>query len=360
MSEPSSTLDQLLATLGKLPDVRAEGTQLEHRGSVPSRLYDARIDLQVRERPVTVLVEVKKSLYPRDVRQALWQLREYTSATKLAPDREIQPMLVAEFISPGAKELLRVERVGYFDSGGSLFLPARAAYLYIDKPPPKTFERSIRTLFSGRRAQVIHALLVCDRVWFGVTEIAKEAKVAPSTASEVLTQLDRFDWLETRGQGPRKERRLREPGSLLDAWAKHQSVLRPSPVRRYYVPEFKGAALPPRVSQIFHRHQVTYALTSEAAAQLYAPFLTTVSVVRTRILAGPTVETAIADLDARVVNEGANLILLESKFAGEFLFCQQLDGIRLASPVQVYLDLLRGEARSKELAEHLRRERIKF
>jgi hypothetical protein len=51
-------------------------------------------------------------------------------------------MLVAESISPGAKQLLRAERVAYFDSGGSLFLPARGAYLYIDKPPPKSLARS--------------------------------------------------------------------------------------------------------------------------------------------------------------------------------------------------------------------------
>jgi hypothetical protein len=32
----------------------------------------------------------------------------------------------------------------------------------------------------------------------------------------------------------------------------------------------------------------------------------------------------------------------------------------LASPIQIYLDLLRGEGRSKEMAEHFREERIGF
>ena len=62
--------------------------------------------------------------------------------------------LVAQSISPGAKELLRDERVGYYDSGGSLFLPAANIYVYVDKPPPKSLSRSIRSVFSGRRAQV--------------------------------------------------------------------------------------------------------------------------------------------------------------------------------------------------------------
>jgi hypothetical protein len=32
----------------------------------------------------------------------------------------------------------------------------------------------------------------------------------------------------------------------------------------------------------------------------------------------------------------------------------------LASPIQVYLDLLRGEGRAKEMADHLRQEQIGF
>ena len=41
--------------------------------------------------------------------------------------------VVAQSISPGAKELLRNERVGYYDSGGSLFVPAGNIYVYVDK-----------------------------------------------------------------------------------------------------------------------------------------------------------------------------------------------------------------------------------
>src|SRR5690606_33343139 len=106
--------------------------------------------------------------------------------------------LVAESLSPGAKELLRSEGVGYYDSGGSLYLPAPGAYIYIDKPPPKTLTKSVRTLFAGRRAQVLHALLVQHARWFGVTELAQQAMVSPATASQVLSELERFDWLEIR------------------------------------------------------------------------------------------------------------------------------------------------------------------
>lgn len=321
-----------------------------------SARVDAEVELSVAGKSVTLLIEAKKAAYPRDVRLLLWQFK--------APSHDRSPcaqhLLVAESISPGAKELLRTERIGYYDSGGSLFLPVPGAYIYIDKPPPKTLEKSVRSLFSGRRAQVLHALLVDHEHWFGVTAVANRAQVAPSTVSDVLGELERFDWLESRGQGPSKERRLCEPGALLDAWAKQLATLRAPTLRRYYVPGQKADALIDRLGEVFNAHQVDYALSCEAAAQHYAPFLSGISQVRTRLLPGAGADAAMTELDARVVNEGANLAVIETKPAGELLFRQQVNGLWLASPVQVYLDLLRSEGRAKEMAEHLRRERIGF
>ncbi|WP_199236586.1 helix-turn-helix domain-containing protein [Ramlibacter sp. WS9] len=348
-------IDRFLDALRELPDVRAEMDVREAAPAVPYKV-DAQIHLNVAGKPIVLLVEAKKTAYPRDVRQVLWQFK----ALRQAYPPDVQYLLVAESLSPGAKDLLKSERVGYYDSGGSLFLPAPGAYVYIDRPPPKTLEKSVRSLFSGRRAQVLHALLVHHQDWFGVTEVAERAQVAPSTASDVLSELERFDWLESRGQGPGKERHLREPGELLDAWTQ-QLAGSPAPVlRRHYVPGLKFDALLQRLGQVFDVHQAAYAVSYEAAAQRYAPFLSGISQVRTRLLPGAGAEAALAELDARVVTEGANLVVIETKTAGELLFRERVDGVWLASPVQVYLDLLRGEGRAKEMAGHLRRERIGF
>ena len=68
------------------------------------------------------LVEAKHIAYPRDVRQAIWQLRAYQSKAQIgAPTDEVVPVIVAEVISPSARERLRTEGVGYFDRGGSLY-----------------------------------------------------------------------------------------------------------------------------------------------------------------------------------------------------------------------------------------------
>ena len=353
-------IERFLQALRDLPEVRADLNPNGWAGPMGDHGHDARIDLQVAGKPFTLLIDAKKAVYPRDVRQMLWKFKQASHNRPKGQGKEPLSHLVAESISPGAKELLREERVGYYDSGGSLYLPAPGAYLYLDKPPPKTLAKSVRSLFSGRRAQVLHALLTYPQNWFGIKGLAKQAMVSPATASEVMTELERFEWLASRGQGPSKERYLREPAALLDAWVKQLASLRPMNLRRYYVPGVKADGLLQRMSQVFDAHEAAYAISHEAAAQRYAPFLSNVSQVRTRLQMGANADAAIAELGARAVIEGANLAIIEAKLPGELLFREQVGGIWLASPVQVYLDLLRGEGRSKEMAEHLRKERIGF
>ena len=354
-------LDQFLDTLRALPQIRVEMTPDTPAGSRPDRSHDAEVRLRAGDKAVTLLVEVKKTLFPRDVRQVLWRFKDLGRGQSGLPQaREFTPVLVAESLSPGAKELLRNETVGYFDSGGSLFLPAPSVYLYVDKPPPKSLSRSTRILFSGRRAQVLHALLMRHEGWFGVTELARQARVSSPTASQVLTELERFDWLESRGRGPRKQRYLREPTALLDEWARQLAMMRPPSLRRYYVPAVQVDGLADKIDDVFTAHAVDYALTHEAAGQRYAPFLSRYSQVRCRVLMSAATDGAIAELRARAVTEGFNLVVIEAGSPGDLLFRERVNGSWLASPVQVYLDLLRSEGRAKELADHLRRERIGF
>ena len=353
-------VENVLEALRGLPQAHAELGLLEQPGGRDGG-YDARIDLHIGGESVSLLIEAKRAVFPRDVREVLWRMRRNTDITPSErADQRRLPFIVAESISPGAKELLREEQVGYFDSGGSLFVPARGAYIYIEKPPPKPLTKAIRSLFSGRRSQVLHTLLVRPREWVSVKELAEQSQASPATVSQVMTELERFDWLETRGQGPSKERLLREPGALLDAWSKQLGSGRPPALRRYYMPGAKLNDLPERLDRVFEQHQVAYAITHEAAAQRYAPFLSSVSQVRCRLVQGRSAEEALGALDARVVTEGANLAVIEVKSSGELLFREKIDGAWLASPVQVYLDLVRSEGRAKEMAQHLRHERIGF
>lgn len=81
--------------------------------------------------------------------------------------------------------------------------------------------------------------------------------------------------------------------------------------------------------------------------------------MRCRLLPTPAADDALAAIGARAVQEGANFAIIEVKSPGDLLFRERVGDAWLASPIHVYLDLLKGEGRAKEMAEHLRRERIR-
>ena len=350
----------LLEALRKLPMITREPAVLPiPRGD---REIGAKIEFGAGGREYLLLVETKRFVYPLDARQAFLQLKHRMESTG-RPDKgkQIIPLVAAESISPGGKEFLKSKNFGFFDTGGSLFIPARDIYVYIEKPSPKIFQKSVRNLFTGRRSQVLHALLIRHNEWFSVKDLAQFAEVSLATASQTLSALERFEWLDVKGRGPSKERKLANPGALLDEWQRQTpTASRRQTHRRFYVPSSDPGDIARRLNDICEKLGLEYALTEQSAAQIYAPFLTHVSRLTCRLELDIHMNELYAGLGARAVNEGTNLEVIETHLSGEFLFRERVDTVWLASPVQVYLDLLCSDGRSKEMAEHLRHERIGF
>jgi hypothetical protein len=145
---------------------------------------------------------------------------------------------------------------------------------------------------------------------------------------------------------------------LLDAWAEYIADQKPPKMERYYVPSAEADGLAQRLDQACRQVDAAYAVTSEAAAQAYAPYLSSVSQIRCRIVPGPHQRDALETLQARPVSEGWNLGVIETRARGDITVGERLDGICPAEPLQVYLDLLQGIGRSKAMAAHLRSEKL--
>ncbi len=95
-------------------------------------------------------------------------------------------------------------------------------------------------------------------------------------------------------------------------------------------------------------------LTGQFAAQSYAPFLSSVSVLSVRVRGARDYELLLSMLGVRKVSEGANLVLIDASRSKLSLGRGEGAERLLATPLQVYLDLLEDSGRSKELAGHLR------
>lgn len=353
--EEGELLDELSRAVSALPAASVQERTCEER-SGGRYTPDGLLDVRLNHHRFELVVEAKRELFPRDVRQQIWQLRDYLG--HMGGSGEKVPMLIAGAISKGARDILQQEGVGYFDPGGSLFIPASGAYVLIDRPPPKKADRALGSIFQGQRARIVQAVVESAPNWVSVKDLAEETGVSPATASETLTEMERRDWLEVEGAGPAKMRRLRERGPVLDEWARLIADQKPPRIERYYVPGGDVAELVRRLDAACHDVGAQYAVTAEAAAQAYAPYLSAISQLRCRIQGGRLHSEVLSRLDARPVSEGWNLGVIEEAGKRDIAVGERIDGVAYAPPVQVYLDLLQGSGRGREMADHLRVERL--
>ncbi|MCE7875386.1 hypothetical protein DYH09_34165 [bacterium CPR1] len=308
---------------------------------------------------VILPVQIKSQGYPRDVAEAARRLVKYRDEHK-TNRRPIVPLLIAPSLSPGSRKLLQELGVGYWDSGGSLYLQLPDAVYLLDRPVPPVERRRTRGLFRGSSAQVLHQLLLePERAWHG-NELAERSGVSTYTVHQVLGYLEEQLWVEREGKGPHTLRYLRNPGGLLDAWSEVHSlddyvshplhVLAASPDERDRL-----------VLEFLESHSMVYALTLEAGALRVAPYVTGFGVLSVLVSADVAWERSLKGTRLRPVSEGANVIFwAQRRGLAPLMGRREVDGVWVASDVQLYLDLWSWPRRGKEQAEHLRRERLGY
>lgn len=349
----SELIKEFVEAIDAIPDVHAWLMDREIIADNGARA-DGLVEMHINDVPHLLLVEAKKQIFPRDARQIAWQAEKFIRGVDDPSVAKAIPFVVAEALSPGAREVLREEKIGYYDTGGSLYVPITGAYIYIDKPAPKQMKQQSLAVFKGARSRVLKALFHKGREPTNVKEIGSLAKVSASTASKTLQELERREWVETEGSGPNKLRRLRHPIEILDAWTDFLANEKPVALRRYYVPISSIDSLVAAIETKFSAcGDLRYSLTGEIAAQTYAPYLTSISTVHCRIASHNEEHDALASLDARPVTEGWNLALIDTS-PHDFIGATVTQGMRLASPLQIYLDLFLARGRAKELAMEFR------
>lgn len=268
-------------------------------------------------------------------------------------------ILVAEHTSEGARQILEANEVAYLDGLGnaSIRLPGvfvrtgsfGAAAVIVERQP-------VKARLAGKAGLIVQALLLDrDRSW-RVADVATEAGVSVGLAHRVLARLEEATILGSDGIGPRKVRRIANPGALLDLWAEEERERGARRTAAFVLarPGTRTAAL---LSERLAGAGITHAITGIAAAAILAPALTSVPVTQVRVTAGIRASDALRALDARETDEGSNLVIVQGADDAELRFRREVDGIWLAADTRIYLDSLRDPRRGKEQA-HLFRESV--
>lgn len=344
-------IENLIEDLRALPGL--EILNVERKVLAESRVIDLVIDINCKGYSTRLLIETKGGkVTPSTALPAVESLSNLNGIR----------MLAASSLSATTRELLRQNGVAYWDKGGSLYLELPQAVYVIEKPaPPQAREdREPKNPYKGSSAQVLHAMLLeHERPW-KVTELARKAKVSPYTSQQVLGYLESQLWIRREGRGPHGVRYLTQPGKLLDAWADHHSWSSYRSLRFHRLAKNITVQRDQLVSFLSSQEN-PWALTLEHGVSAIAPFVTQLPGVVTVLVPDSQPWSALAnEAGFREVGDGENLRLWLVSNETPFMGCSKHEGLTIASPIQLYLDLFQWPRRGKEQAQYLRERALSF
>ncbi|PKH36158.1 hypothetical protein BI292_25685 [Pseudomonas sp. 43NM1] len=341
----------------------ATGAKVLHRRHAAGidRGVDLLLTLDTPDGNWDVAVEIKRAVYPRDIRDALEALQRYGAENAEKRNATtIIPMVIAEKISQGAREELKNSGAGYYDASGSLYFRHERWLINIDRPAAASARKTQRVpLFSGAKEMVVHALLHSKGEWFTGLELAERSETSVFTVSSVLQELELREWVESEGSGRLLRRRLCRAGDLLDAWAEAWQQRKENRSNWYFFSSNPRQLLENLARKAPKSSSASWAFTGAIAANYLSPLLTQVDLAELETLPGTQAQLADA-LGLKPAEKGNNVVLIERSGAG-MLFRRHdpQSGAWLASEFIQYLDLQDGRGRNAELATQLRHDILK-
>ncbi len=268
-------------------------------------------------------------------------------------------VVVANETTEPARAILQEAGIGVVDGVGNAHLELPGLAIHVEKPTRRARARPAGMRISGKTAVVVQALLrEPERDW-KLTDLAKRAEVSVGTAHRVVRNLEDRELLVGEGRGPKRRRRVHDAGALLDLLAEE---LRDRGSRSFMAYRFEQVEqrLPSAVGRELVRQDIGYAISGVAAANILAPFLTTVPLVAIWISAEVPLASAAEAISGEATERGANLALMQLDDDTPLAFSSKRDHLWLANSFRIYVDAMRDPQRGAEQAEHFRREVIGF
>ena len=284
---------------------------------------------------------------PQEVRDALARLRHDGQAP-------VVTALVAEHFTTGALVVLGREGVNYLDDCRFVFR-SDVPFVSIDRRRPCGQEPkpAREPNLGGRIGIAVQEMLLEDVEWWGVTELASAARVAPGTAQAALNRLEALDLVDVQGSGPSKRRRLRDRGDALDVWTPHARRERHRLVATFVLGQ-GPIDLAGQVSRRLTEGRIAHAVTGACAALLVAPHVTDVRTCEVWVDPATSGSLVTGALGTTPVEKGGNVVVLRAKTDAPLFAATEVEGAVVANPLRLYADLLEDPRRGEDQATFLR------
>ncbi|MEX1233193.1 MAG: type IV toxin-antitoxin system AbiEi family antitoxin [Planctomycetaceae bacterium] len=306
--------------------------------------WDAVVNLALKpgDRKVDVFVDERKQLIPQTA------LKLFEERKWLPPDGVL--LICAPYISPRVAELCREHDINYLDAAGNCRIVAPGLFIQISgRPNVSPRPQGIVDPFSRKSSRIVRTMLAHPTNGWQVQELAEAADVSIGLVSKVKSRLIEDAYIEERS----RRLFLRDPAQLLKAWVDqyHPHIKRWTLFSMLKTPEIET-----RLAEWCRDHAMTYALTQLSAAWRYSPMVRydrTVAYIDNVATSEPHRKSLLNSIDAREVDTGSNCTLWLTDDPATFDDAIEIDGVKVVSPLQLYLDLKKLSGRGEEAAQEI-------
>lgn len=294
----------------------------------------------------TIAVDVENNGQPRIARQVVHQLQRY-----LTSRQEAYGVFLAPYVSPRAAEICTKEGIGFIDLAGNCRLSFDGVFIERrGNPNPFSEKRLLRSLYSPKATRVLRVLFSSPGKSWRFKDLSEEARVSLGQVSNVKKLLLDREWVRESPQGLA----LVEPESLLSEWAQNYDFRKNPSSDLYSLSSISD--IESELARICRERNLQYVLTGFSGAARLAPM---VRYQRVSAFVEEIDDDIPAALNLKPVSSGANVSLFTPYDDGVFYGSRRIDGIEIASPIQLYLDLLGFRGRGEEAANALLEKEIR-
>ena len=301
---------------------------------------DIQLTLEFKDEVKYVIVEAKNNGEPRYARQAVNQLLRY-----LESKPEAYGVYVAPYISPQAAAICQEAGIGTIDLAGNCKISFGKIYIRKDgSPNPFTRKRFLRSLYTPKAERILRVLLTTGLREWKTEELAGEADVSIGQVANVKKLLVDQEWMDSKTVGFS----LTDPTALLEDWSQNY-IFRRNKALNYYS-MLSPAEVEYRVGEVCQRDNIRYGLTGFSGSSRYAP---AVRYQRAMAYILGDIDVLTESLEIKPVESGFNVTLLEPYDESVLYGSQEIEGSRVVSSIQTFLDLKSLRGRGEEAAEAL-------